>query len=140
MNVSFKLKNALSELYTLEKQLRPLQKRWSLCKKTNSEINLILEELVTNIIDHGDQQNERTIDIHISKDDRKLTIIVEDDGPPFNPTLAASPDTSLPLEERECGGLGIHFVCQFTDCREYKRLGNRNVFTMRKNLPKECRS
>ncbi len=140
MNISFKLTNSLSELNTLETQVQLLRKRWSLSKKAEAEINLVLEELVTNIITHGDQNHEQTIEIHISKHEQQLTIIIEDDGPPFNPTLTASPDTTLPLEKRECGGLGIHFVCQFTDCREYKRYENKNIFTMRKNLPKECSS
>lgn len=138
MDVSFKLTNTLSELNTLEAQLQLLGKRWSLSKKIEAEVNLVLEELVTNIITHGDQDHSRTIEIHISKHERQLTIIIEDDGPPFNPTLTASPDTTLPLEKRECGGLGIHFVCQFTDRREYKRSGDKNIFTMRKILPKEC--
>lgn len=132
MNASFKLTNTLSELNTLESQIQLLGKKWSLADKTKTEINLILEELVTNIITHGDQNNEHTIDICIRKHDQELTIIIEDDGPPFNPTLSASPDITLPLEKRECGGLGIHFVCQFTDCREYKRVGNKNIFIMKK--------
>jgi serine/threonine-protein kinase RsbW len=137
MNISFQITNDLSELTTLQAQLQPLQKTWSLPKKTVIEINLILEELVTNIIKHGDSGNKHIIEINLSKKKQQLTMIVMDDGPPFDPTLCELPDITLPLEKRQCGGLGIHFVCKLSDCRNYSRSKNKNILTLKKNLPKE---
>ena len=128
MDISFQINNDLSELSILEAQLQSLKKLWSLPKKTVAEINLVLEELVTNIINHGDRTNKHVINISLNKKKRQLTMTVIDDGPPFNPTLCDSPDITLPLEQRECGGLGIHFVCKFTDQRSYTRSKNKNIF------------
>jgi len=139
MVVSFQITNNLSELSTLQALLSPLKQQWALSAKTITEVNLILEELTTNIIQHGDQANDHVIDISLSIKERQLTMIVMDDGPAFNPTLCDLPDVTLPLEKRESGGLGIHFVCELTDFRTYSRAGNKNILTLKKSLAKECR-
>ena len=60
---------------------------------------------------------------------RRLMVTVSDDGVAFNPLAVPPPDTTLPLEERELGGLGIHLVRNLTDEATYGRLGGRNVIT-----------
>lgn len=139
MKSSLKIKNALSELITLQNHIRSLEQEWSLPKKFGAEINLLLDELITNIIEHGDQENLHLIDISLSKTGRNLTIEVIDDGPQFDPTSCKSPDTTLPIEKRRCGGLGIFLVRKFSDSCSYKRSENKNIFTLQKTLPKECR-
>ena len=139
MELSFQLKNNGSELTTLHAILVKLEKRWSLSGKTVMELKLILDELVTNIIEHGGCDKECVIDIKLIKGNSEITLIVTDDSPPFDPTLTPAPDISLPLEERGCGGLGIHLVRKFSDGCRYKRAENRNVLTLIKNLPKEHR-
>ena len=39
-----------------------------------------------------------------------LTIIISDDGIPFNPLEKEDPDIAAPLEERDIGGLGVYIV------------------------------
>lgn len=51
-----------------------------------------------------------------------------DQGLPFNPLAQPEPITTLPLEERPLGGLGIHLVRQLTDRQHYSHTraeGNR---------------
>jgi len=138
MKSSFQIQNDLAELNTLQEQLRLLQQKWSLPRKILTEINLVLDELITNAINHGDCNKKYPIDITLTKTGRELTIEVVDTGPPFDPTLKALPDTTLPLDERECGGLGIYLARKFCDCWDYSRLNNENVLTLQKKLPKEC--
>jgi len=52
-NISIELKNRLSELETLRKKLEQFGKRIGLTKKCFFEINLALEEIVTNIISYA---------------------------------------------------------------------------------------
>ncbi len=139
MKTSFQIKNDLAELATLLEQLQILQHRWSLSKKILSEINLVLDELITNAIEHGDSTKKDPIEITLTKIGQDLTIQVVDAGPLFDPTLITQPDTTLPLEQRKCGGLGIFLIRQFCDCWHYARLDNKNVLTLQKTLPKECR-
>ena len=139
MKITFRIENNLSELNTLLEQLKALELKWSLSRKTLAEINLVLDELITNTIQHGKCEKPHPIDITLMKTGKKLTIQIIDAGLPFDPTLCELPDTSLPLEERRCGGLGILLVSQFCDYWKYARLKEKNILTLQKNLPKEHR-
>ena len=138
MKISFRINNDLSELNTLLDQLQILENKWSLSKKTLAEINLVLDELITNTIKHGKCDKKQTIDITLTKTSQKLTIQIIDTGLPFDPTLCKSPDTSLPLEKRKCGGLGVLLIRQFSDCWDYTRSNDKNILILQKIIPKEC--
>ena len=53
---------------------------------------------------------------------------------PFDPFARAAPDTSLSVEERPIGGLGIHLVGQLMDKVDYQRRDNHNVVVLVKEL------
>lgn len=139
MEFHFQIKNRCSELATLHTTLVSLGKKWSLSSKTVLELNLILDELTSNIIEHGNSEKEGEIDINITKNNTVITLIVMDNGPPFDPTVTPPVDIALPLEKRKCGGLGIHLIRKFSDNCKYKRVKNRNVLTLEKILDEECR-
>jgi len=63
---------------------------------------------------------------------------VEDDGKPFDPTQAPVVDTSLPLEKKPIGGLGIHLIRRAMDEMSYRRQANRNVLRMVKRLSRRA--
>jgi len=138
MNFSFQIKNELTELVTLHSHLKHLQDDWGIAKKTAVHINLVLDELVTNIIEHGDRDNEHIIEITLTKTDSEFSIVIADDGPPFDPTHHKPPDTTLPIEKRQCGGLGIHLVRKLCNNCSYVRSQNKNILTLRKNLQETC--
>jgi anti-sigma regulatory factor (Ser/Thr protein kinase) len=98
-------------------------------------INLVLDEVITNIIDYGyDDQAEHEIRVTMAVEGDRLTIEVEDDARPFDPLKAAPPDLDLPLEERPVGGLGIHIMRSLMDAVEHQRRNDRNVLTMQKTI------
>lgn len=138
MKTTFQINNDPSELNTLLDQLQLLERKWSLSKKTSAEINLVLDELLTNIIKHSDCDKALPIVVTLTKTDLKLTIQIVDSGLPFDPTLCKLPDTSLPLEKRECGGLGVLLIRQFSDRWKYTRSKDKNILTLQKIFPKEC--
>ena len=79
---------------------------------------------------------ERAIEIRLGRDGDVITIEVEDDGKAVRPAAARSaPDTDAALEDREPGGLGIHFVRTLMDTVEYRRAAGRNRLTMTKHVP-----
>jgi len=139
MEIHFQIKNRCSELGVLHATLVCLQKEWSLSSRTVMELNLILDELVSNIVEHGDSAQESAIDIRLTKKNAVITLVVTDEGPPFDPTITPTVDITVPLEERKCGGLGIHLIRKFSDNCKYKRVKNQNVLTLEKILDKECR-
>ena len=100
--------------------------------------NLALEELITNIIKYGYDDKERhTIHIRAEVRDDRFQLEITDDGHPFNPFNQPAPDTSLPMEEREIGGLGIHFVRNMLDEYSYEWRGEKNVVVVGKALRSE---
>ena len=131
--ISFDLKNNLSELETLYKNLEYFGESLGLSQETIFKINLALEELVSNIISYGyTDDDEHWIKIAISLENRFLVISLEDDGMPFNPAEATEPDCGCPVEDREIGNLGIHLCKQFMDDLIYERRGNKNIVILRK--------
>lgn len=134
MEFHFQIKNRCSELPALHTTLARLGEKWSLSNKTVVELNLILDELTSNIVEHGNSKQDSEIDIKLTKKNTVITLVITDEGPPFDPTITPPVDIALPLEERKCGGLGIHLIRRFSDNCKYKRVKNRNVLTLEKTL------
>ena len=133
--VSFKLKSKLSELDNLCQQVERFGKSNGLSSKCIFEANLALDELFTNIISYGFNDNkEHTIEITISFENNKLVFNIEDDGVPFNPTEVDTPDMECTIEECKIGGLGIYLAKNLMDEVCYQRCKKKNILTLKKNI------
>ncbi len=96
---------------------------------------LVIEELVTNIIKYGyDDNSAHDIQIEARLEDDKLVMEISDDGHPFDPWNAPAPDLSLPADQRPIGGLGLHLVRNMSDSFAYERHDDKNIVTISKNL------
>ena len=92
---------------------------------------LALDELLSNIISYGYLDLEvHQITVEFGVIEGAMRIRLVDDGIPFNPLVAGAPDTTLPLEKRAIGGLGIHLVRNLVDDVSYQRRIGRNVLTL----------
>ncbi len=120
-------------LTTLTDQLAIISKEWNILPKETIQINLVLDELITNIIEHGGGCAKCPIEIRMEKTNSQFKIQLSDGGPPFDPTQCKPVDVTLPLGKRDCGGLGIHFVRKFSDCCSYERVKGKNIFQFTKN-------
>jgi anti-sigma regulatory factor (Ser/Thr protein kinase) len=69
--------------------------------------------------------------LRVQLDPGTLLFVLEDDGREFNPLEVPPPDLHLPLEQREAGGLGIHWIRQLAAHVDYQRFGTRNRLTVR---------
>ena len=133
--VSFKLKSNLSELDALCQNLEKFGQSMGLSKKCVFEANLALDELFTNIISYGfDDKNEHTISITIALQNDELVVNIEDDGIPFNPTNAETPDLECTIEECRIGGLGIHLAKNLMNEVCYQRCKDKNILTLKKKI------
>ena len=94
-------------------------------------VNLMLDELVTNLVMHGNS-NGGTLkaDIGLQLGEGGITLTVEDDGQPFDPTAAEAPDVDAALEDRQVGKLGLHFVKSLADHVSYRLENGRNLLTI----------
>ena len=131
VKVTFEIAAAIEQLDTLCRAVENLQPQLLCTDRQMFEIVLVLEELVANVIRHGGGSR---VGVTLDKEWDELVITVEDDGKEFDPTGVAAADTSLPLEKRCAGGLGIHLVHHYTDSFSYQRQGATNIITLKKKL------
>lgn len=127
--------NQIAQLEILAHTLEKISFEWNISMDIILNINLVLEELVTNIIFYGyDDNNEHVINIDLSYGNKTLKMKIEDDGREFNPLLAVEPEAVRTIENSRIGGLGIHFVRKIMDKISYKRSNNKNSLTLIKNI------
>lgn len=98
-------------------------------KETAYNLRLAVDEIATNIITHGYLAANYAGEIYVQAilDDRALAIQIEDTAIPYDPTQKTAPrDLTLPLEQRQVGGLGVFLAIQGVDRFIYKRANGRN--------------
>lgn len=99
-------------------------------------IRLALEEVFTNILDYGYPGSAGPVTIRIDAQPGEIRISLADAAPRFDPATVPEPELDAPLEEREIGGWGWHFVRQVMDRVEWEpREQGGNLFTLVKSLP-----
>lgn len=102
--------------------------------KAKIQIDVAVEEIFVNIAHYAyePERGEARI-LFMSEDDGKLAVITfMDTGRPYNPLDRPDPDTTLPAEEREIGGLGIYMVKKSMDSMDYEYKDGRNILTIKK--------
>ena len=87
---------------------------------------MVVEELVVNIVDYS---GSNYMDVEISCEKDRFTMCYRDGGVPFNPLKNEPPDFSLPIAQRQMGGLGIYLALTSMDTAEYEFVKGENVFT-----------
>lgn len=85
------------------------------------------EVLVDATVEAVEDDEDHEIDIKIDWSGLRITLVISDDGRPFNPLAADPPDTGKPLDDREIGGLGIHLARNLVDDMAYQRQIGRNA-------------
>ncbi len=99
------------------------------------QVNLVMEELVTNVIVHGlGQGRPGRIFVRVEHRGDHLAIELRDSAAPFDPFQVPPPSLTADIDGREVGGLGVHFVRTMMDGWSYARNGDENVVSLRKRL------
>ena len=130
---SFKLKIDLSELKTLTRQLQAFGRATNLSEGSILKINICLEELFTNIVSYGYEDNlESPIIFTLTLIADELTIKVEDEGMPFNSLTVKNPEMVDDLNIIQIGGFGVYIAKELMDDICYKRYGGKNYLTLKK--------
>ena len=110
------------------------------------DVRLIVEELASNAIAYGGVdsggiesrsidgkdiesrgvgQHELSVNIAIAGD--LLTLEFRDEGAPFDPLSAASPDLEADIMDRPIGGLGLYLIRQIAEETHYRRVDGANL-------------
>jgi len=135
MKELIEIENRVEELAVLAGKIDELAEKWSLSMPLTMNINLVLEEAVSNVIFYAfNDPDKHLIQISLSLENKTLTLEITDDGISFNPLSRLAPDVSLPVEERPIGGLGILLIKKMMDQVSYSRVNNQNRLTLLKNI------
>jgi serine/threonine-protein kinase RsbW len=126
------LKNDMSEIPRLAAFIDAFCQPLAPTQKALLSLHLALEEAVTNVIKHGypDGPFHRFTVALSAAPGGRVTAVVTDDARPYDPLARPPVDTTLPLEERPIGGLGVHLFKTLMQGVRYERREGKNVLTM----------
>ena len=132
---NFELKNDLSELKALHRHLNDWGERTGLPADAIPRIIICLDELFTNIVSYGfDDDRAHIIKFTLNGNKDLVVIDIEDNGMPFNPLDKVDPDFPENVESAKIGGLGIMIIRKLMDSVSYERKEGKNRLTMRKKI------
>ena len=104
--------------------------KWNLNHDAVNKLQLISEELYTNIFSYAYPEKEGIVEVALRKENSAVTCIFRDWGIPYNPLERPDPDVTLPPESRDCGGLGIYIVKNSVDEISYEYREGSNILKM----------
>jgi serine/threonine-protein kinase RsbW len=104
--------------------------------RSTYQVETAVDEACSNIIEHAYGGEDRgDIRIKCISQPGKLTIIIRDNGKPFNPDLVQAPRMGIPLEDRSDHGLGLFFMRRWMDSINFEFSKNTgNTLTMIKKM------
>lgn len=134
--MEFVLKNKISEVERAADIFEEFGEEKGIPLKDIFQINLVLDELISNVINYGypKEENREIYLKYIIDENNKLILEIRDDGIPFNILEMKEVDVTLGIDERPVGGLGIHLVKNIMDEIEYERKNEQNILTLKKEL------
>ena len=119
------LKPKLNEIYKLNDFILDI------LKKENLQINLIVEEIFTNIVNYS---NAKFIKVNASFKNLTVTLEFIDDGIEFNPLKKENPKAPNTIDDAKIGGLGIFLTKQIADELDYQYLNGKNHLKITKKM------
>ena len=135
MELLLQLSNNRSEIRNLSNRFDIFAKDNKLADKVIHDVQLALDEVVTNIVEYGyDDDDEHLIDIKFILNEQSLKIIIIDDAKPYNILDNKDPDTSLSLDEKPIGGLGIYLVKRLMTNIDYDYRDGKNHLLLTKSF------
>ena len=91
------------------------------------EVRLLGEEAITNVVKYASAAS-MALEVQVTREE--IVVVLRDDGKPFDPSSAKSPDLEASLANRALGGLGIHLIQSLSDAVSYAREEDRNVLRL----------
>ena len=104
--------------------------------KAQMQIDIAIDELFGNIAHYAynPETGDATVRVEVIEDPMSVVITFIDKGVPYDPLAQEDPDTTLSLEERSIGGLGVFMVKKTMDDVTYEYKDGQNILKIKKNL------
>ena len=133
------LKAEISNLSQVQHSLSEWLESIGCSMKTSLQIQMAVEEVFVNISSYAyeDDHGDLTLTFEYQPDSFLIRIVFKDQGVPFNPELRLESEessTTLKVEERAEGGLGILMVYKLMDQVTYLYEHGKNILILEKKL------
>ena len=104
--------------------------------KARMQMDLAVDELFGNIAHYAYKPDVgyATVRVDVLKDPLSVEVTFIDNGRQYDPLAKEDPDTTLSLEDREIGGMGILIVKKSMDAVSYEYKDGKNILTIKKNI------
>ena len=127
-SIKYKISNTREDLPKIPEIVESASISLAISEQLGFKIQLCLDELLTNTINYGYPDGKiDIITIEFNEFENTVLLTICDNAIEFNPLSVEEPDISLSLEDREIGGLGIHFVRKFSQSQKYSRINDMNI-------------
>lgn len=102
--------------------------------KAVMQMELVIEEIFVNVSSYAYHPGvgDVTICVEFAENPSAVEITFIDGGKPYNPLEKDDPDTTLGIDEREIGGLGIFLVKKNVDDISYEYADGKNILRVKK--------
>ena len=80
--------------------------------KAIRELQLVVDEACTNIVEHAYGEQGGEIELTIESTEDGVRVVLRDWGASFDPDAISAPDVTAPLEQRRLGGMGLFIMRQ----------------------------
>jgi len=123
----------LEHLPTFLDHVRQAAEAAGLADAHGTRLELAVEEALVNVFNYAytGQNHPGAVTCQVIVEEEGLTVEIIDEGPPFDPLARPDPDTTLDLDQRQPGGLGIFMIQKLADEVGYRREDSRNVLMIR---------
>jgi anti-sigma regulatory factor (Ser/Thr protein kinase) len=134
-NHSFSLGHLVKDIDQIEQAISELAEKWDVDEKSLFQLNLVLEELISNTMFYGFKGKDKgIIRVDMSYDDSHIHVSIADDALAFDPTVEVDMDKDLELNERQIGGLGIMLSQQISEDMTYSFIDGKNNMSFKIRL------
>jgi serine/threonine-protein kinase RsbW len=122
-SVKMTFPNSLDYLYMVQQFVREIAKTLGFSGDEMDQIDMAIEESVSNIMVHASDEENPTFDIICEKIPGGIKITLKEMGIPFDPDQIRKFELTGNLDELSTTGLGIYLIQKMMDELHFKNLG-----------------
>lgn len=132
MKERFQYPTRIQSISTIRSDLKTLADKWRIPGPELKQITMMAEELFSKIVQAAfENDGDMLMEISLTKTETDITIVMIDEGPPFNP-LDYNPDSDFDPVLTDEGGMGLSLIHAFSDSLQYTREKDRNILFIQK--------
>ena len=129
----------IARVEDLNTSLEAVLTRHGIDAGARADVRLIVEELASNAIAYGGggdvDMGQHELSVDISREADLLTLRFRDQGAPFDPLSAQTPDLEADILDRPIGGLGLYLIRQIAESMHYERIDDCNLLRVSLRVP-----